>query len=235
MGFVLFTSSGTFNPATYGLSPGDLLQVIVVGAGGGGRGSGGAGTAGGSSSFGSHATAAGGAAGVQNGLPMVTNFEGAAVTCGEMGEDGWLPGVFIERPSPHQILMDANAPAGTSKSVGLQRLFYYSYSKELLSGETAPRTDGRGGFAGTYSGSYNEMSGPGGIGYGSGGGSPTAGSSACRGAGKAGKIVYAGVLLQNTNPISVTVGTGGRGGAGGGSSKYGDAGGGCCGCVAIFW
>lgn len=233
MGFVLFTSSGTFNPATYGLSPGDLLQVIVVGAGGGGYGAGGTGTAGGSSSFGSHATAAGGAAGANNGLLRKTLFETETVICGEMGEDGWLPGVFIERPSPHQILMDANAPTGASKSVGLQRVFYYYQGVGFTSGETAPRTDGRGGCAGTIGGGHTQMSGPGGIGYGSGGGSPTLSSSSCRGAGKAGKVVYASVLLKNTNSISVTVGTGGKGGAA--SSNYADAGGGCCGCVAVFW
>lgn len=233
MGFVLFTSSSTFNPATYRLSPGDLLQVIAVGAGGGGHGTNAAGTAGGSSSFGRYVTAAGGAAGVSDGLPSLIQFGAETVRCGEMGEDGWLPGVFIERPSFHQILATVNAPASRDKNVGLQRLFYYVQNEELLSGETAPRTDGRGGFAGTYGiSSYNEMSGPGGIGYGSGGGSPIT-SSYCKGAGKAGKIVYASVLLQNTNPISVTVGTGGRGGAG--SSNYGDAGGGCCGCVAVFW
>lgn len=36
MGLEIFTSSGTFNPATYGLQAGDFIQVLVVGAGAGG-------------------------------------------------------------------------------------------------------------------------------------------------------------------------------------------------------
>lgn len=31
MGFALFESSGTFNPASYGLVIGDVLQVVAVG------------------------------------------------------------------------------------------------------------------------------------------------------------------------------------------------------------
>lgn len=31
MGFALFESSGTFNPASYGLVVGDMLQVVAVG------------------------------------------------------------------------------------------------------------------------------------------------------------------------------------------------------------
>lgn len=34
MGYVLYTASGTFNPASYGLSPGDALNLVVVGGGG---------------------------------------------------------------------------------------------------------------------------------------------------------------------------------------------------------
>ena len=33
MGFALFESSGTFNPASYGLVVGDTLQVVAVGGG----------------------------------------------------------------------------------------------------------------------------------------------------------------------------------------------------------
>ena len=34
MGYVLFTKSGTFDPATYGLSIGDTINVVCVGGGG---------------------------------------------------------------------------------------------------------------------------------------------------------------------------------------------------------
>lgn len=78
MGYVLFESSGTFNPSTYGLVPGDTVQVIAVGGGGGGCGANGAqynatssrsrnggtaGAAGGASSFGNILSAAGGSGG----------------------------------------------------------------------------------------------------------------------------------------------------------------------------
>ena len=33
MGFALFESSGTFNPANYGLVVGDTIQVVAVGGG----------------------------------------------------------------------------------------------------------------------------------------------------------------------------------------------------------
>lgn len=43
MGLAIFTESGTFSPATYGLAAGDLIQVMVIGGGGGGQGKTGAG------------------------------------------------------------------------------------------------------------------------------------------------------------------------------------------------
>lgn len=74
MGFTIFTSSGTFNPADYGLKVGDNLHIVCVGGGGGGstwakgtqmgwQWTGNAGSAGGASSFGSYVTASGGLGG----------------------------------------------------------------------------------------------------------------------------------------------------------------------------
>lgn len=65
MGFTIFESSGTFNPASYGLKAGDLLQIVCVGGGGQALqnerdGASGVGTTGGTSSFGSYVTALGG-------------------------------------------------------------------------------------------------------------------------------------------------------------------------------
>lgn len=71
MGFALFTSSGTFNPSTYGLSPGDLIHIKCVGGGAGGGGynySGYLPSAGQASSFGSILSAAGGS------VPSSGNF-----------------------------------------------------------------------------------------------------------------------------------------------------------------
>ena len=36
MGMQVFTKSGVFNPADWGLKAGDMVQVIAVGGGGGG-------------------------------------------------------------------------------------------------------------------------------------------------------------------------------------------------------
>lgn len=72
MGFQLFTSSGTFNPASWGLKAGDNLYIVCVGGGGGGalrglsyfyQGTYTAAASGSSSSFGSIVTARGGAGG----------------------------------------------------------------------------------------------------------------------------------------------------------------------------
>lgn len=41
MGMQIFTSSGQFNPADFGLQIGDILQGVAVGGGGGGGGGGG--------------------------------------------------------------------------------------------------------------------------------------------------------------------------------------------------
>lgn len=38
MGYILYTASGTFNPADYGLSVGDVITVVAIGGGGGGAG-----------------------------------------------------------------------------------------------------------------------------------------------------------------------------------------------------
>lgn len=120
MGFTIFESSGTFNPADYGLSIGDLIHLIVVGGGGGGAGTANlytAGTAGNASSFGNILTAAGGLApsdknsvtpspgsfrganGVSGKIGIYKNYSGGTVLMpgysvfGGGGADGWLPGV----------------------------------------------------------------------------------------------------------------------------------------------
>ena len=69
MGMQVFTKSGVFNPADWGLKAGDMVQVIAVGGGGGGGGGGGTGSAFGSS--------------------------GGAGGCGGKGSEGFYkPGVF---------------------------------------------------------------------------------------------------------------------------------------------
>ena len=115
MGMVLFNKSGSFNPSSYGLSVGDLIQVVVVGGGGGGAALGSqqsisvprAGN-GGSSSFGSYLTAAGGAGGGSTRLTQGSCFGGYSATakysnssrdycvCAGGGAGGWHPYADIE-------------------------------------------------------------------------------------------------------------------------------------------
>lgn len=115
MGMVLFNKSGSFNPSSYGLSVGDLIQVVVVGGGGGGAALGStqninvprAGN-GGSSSFGSYLTAAGGAGGGPTRLTQGSYFGGYSATaeysdnsrdycvCAGGGAGGWHPYADIE-------------------------------------------------------------------------------------------------------------------------------------------
>lgn len=90
MGFTIFESSGTFKPADYGLTVGDMLHLIVVGGGGGGCGTSNlysAGTAGGASSFGSILTAEGGLSpeGKSAAAPQSGSFKGASGVIGSVG------------------------------------------------------------------------------------------------------------------------------------------------------
>lgn len=106
MGMVIFESSGVFNPGKYGLSPGDLIQIVCVGGGasgaGAGKGSYFPGSAGGASSFGSILSAAGGTA-MSGGFTNIlyvshdVNSNNVGVYdhyfAGWPGQGGWLPGV----------------------------------------------------------------------------------------------------------------------------------------------
>lgn len=245
MGLALFTSSGTFNPAAYGLAPGDLLQIVVVGGGGGGGGAtrvgttNNAATAGGTSSFGSVATAPGGAAGVNSRREPAMSFTLDTTTfyMAEQGEDGWVLnkntqdvlsqlGAVIQMKSP---------PPSFPVMFPFRNAVSDMEGGTVPAGNRAPRTDGISGAGGAfaYNTSYPCISGGAGIGWGAGGGAGVA-TNYAGSPGKAGKIVFASYTLPNTNAISVTVGVGGTGGAptNGGEVR---GGGGCCGCVAIFW
>lgn len=120
MGFTIFTSSGNFNPSSYGLSTGDVIHVKCVGGGGGGGGAvlgyagAGAGANGGASSFGNILTAAGGNAGTTGSTnhpaAQIGSCQGSCSGYGSLpygstriyntyyggcGGHGWLPGVNV--------------------------------------------------------------------------------------------------------------------------------------------
>lgn len=245
MGLALFTSSGTFKPSAYGLAPGDLIQIVVVGGGGGGGGATRAGstsnsaTAGGTSSFGSVATAPGGAAGANSARhpAMTFTLDTTEYYIAEQGEDGWVLNKNTQDVlSQLGAIIQMKSPPPT-----FPVMFPFRNARSdvdgatLPSGNRSPRTDGISGAGGVYADTPNRpcIGGGAGLGWGSGGGAGQADRYAGS-PGKAGKIVFASYTLPNTNAISVTVGIGGTGGAptNGGEVR---GGGGCCGCVAIFW
>lgn len=258
MGFMLFTSSGSFNPATYGLNVGDLVQVIVVGGGAGGDARTTKGSAGASSSFGSYVTATGGAVS-GGGIARVTTLPyptGSGIDSGEWriageGGDGWLPGVGMIQPANPEAFL-AMFGVGTEKpdltTYNLHRFsakynFRYANDETLGQSEVSARTDGRAGngqaYLGDSSAEYSVVCGCGGIGWGAGGGgglyygvSSTDAKNESAGGG-AGKIVYGSVKLSSISSIPVTVGNGGAGASYPSYTMTG--GGGCRGCVAVFW
>lgn len=108
MGMLIYESSGTFNPAAIGLSPGDTVNVICIGGGGGGGGAvhamygapkGGNGGNGGSSSFGAYVTSAGGSGGNGSGKTTTTlqgqYFPGRSLLTSSVAVIGGGAGGFI--------------------------------------------------------------------------------------------------------------------------------------------
>lgn len=114
MGFTIFTQSGTFNPADYGLKAGDIIHIVCVGGGGGGSGCAGSsesiwkGSTGSASSFGSVVTAAGGNGGSslssqpkaqensnRGQISRLDYYLSTNVGVGGSGGNGWLPGHIL--------------------------------------------------------------------------------------------------------------------------------------------
>lgn len=226
MGFALFESSGTFNPANYGLVVGDTIQVVAVGGGRGGNGSDYnsgevQGSNGGTSSFGSFVSAPGGNAAVTvaGATPPLLNGE----PNGCMGSDGehgwgstlWHAGSIWSPGLDYDLLayISANGAAGDIRNGGKTDLAENGRAN-------TNRTTGAGG--------------RGGLGYGAGGGGGASAHSSVgaqpASGGKAGTVKIAYVKLTNLNAISVTIGTGGAGGSG-----RANGGKGANGCVAVFW
>lgn len=138
MGFTIFTSSGSFNPSSYGLSAGDIIHVKCVGGGGAG-GCGDSsynGNAGSASSFGSILSAAGGNAGVSasTSLPaaQIGSCQGSGAGTGNLphgngywetyyggcGGHGWLPGISMPTTAGC-VLSQVSVIIGSSGSSGL--------------------------------------------------------------------------------------------------------------------
>jgi hypothetical protein len=227
MGFALFESSGTFNPASYGLVVGDTIQVVAVGGGKGGSGSDNndgetLGSNGGTSSFGSFVSAPGGNAAVTvaGATPPLSGDSEATGSLGSDGEHGWGSTLW-------------HVGSIWSPSLDYDLLAYISAHGAVDSIRNGGKTDlAENGYA--YASRATSAGGRGGLGYGAGGGGG-AYSHASRGAeaasgGKAGTVKIVSVKLTNLKAISVTVGTGGAGG-----SSTANGGKGANGCVAVFW
>lgn len=225
MGFALFESSGTFNPANYGLVIGDMIQVVAVGGGKGGQGVSNNGHVDGganglASSFGSYVTAAGANTHVDTAGVSSTD-SGISRSLGSDGEHGWgsalwrmpawVPGIDADLVS---TLNSLNGWGDTFRSAGA--------TDKAMNGSAI-----------SY-GSSSAAGGRGGLGYGAGGGGAAHANDGTdtgsgRG-GKAGTVKITAITLSSLNSITVTVGTGG---AGGNYTAVGGAG--ANGCVAVFW
>lgn len=236
MGYVLFTASGTFDPAVYGLYAGSVIQIAAIGGGAGGYGTGCA--AGQASSFGSILTAPGGVKPESNSEPgtllegMWPGTKGPLYTVGSnrtyyglgsQGGPGWTPGEAREYLQPAMSTVFGtmgNLQAG---------MFYWIGSASLK--QRNPTTVPYGAGCAYYNDSNSNTyyyEGSGGKGYGAGG----AGVYEYIG-GASGALRFASYILPNTDSIPVTVGNGGVGGYI--KEAYNFSGGGARGCVAVFW
>lgn len=241
MGYILFTESGVFDPAVYGLYAGSVIQIAAIGGGAGGYGTGC--TAGQASSFGSILTAPGGVKpknssdpgtllegmwpGTQGPLYEVNNANGTTYFgLGSQGGPGWFPGEAREYLQPAMSTIFATMGGFQSG------MFCWLGSAPIK--QRNPTTVPYGAGCAYYrrnSGSYTysyQYNGAGGKGYGAGG----AGVYTNIG-GASGALRFASYILPNTDSITVTVGKGGTGGYLDSQSYF--SGGGARGCVAVFW
>lgn len=221
MGLVVFTKSGIFKPADYGLSQGDPIDVILVGAGGFGArgvesilpGHG----AGGDTSLGTYAVAksAYGASG-GFGWGMATGYGNYYSFSGGGGGGGYIPG------APFQGGCGASAPKTTGSVVialqgngGGATQPGYAYNNTWYAQPTASLGGGGSCFGGGNA-SYGNTTAEGGAGYGAGGGCAgySTNSSGYLASyvgcgGYAGQIIYYSHVLTAEdviNGIPVTVG-----------------------------
>lgn len=242
MGYVLFTSSGTFKPADYGLAPGDTIQITAIGGGAGGAGdtAGGYGSAGSASSFGSILTAPGGTActggntsgalsegmlpGTDNGLTYDPSNNDRRYGVGGQGGPGWMPG---EAREYFELLCQLTY--NTNGDIVDGAISWQKAAPSLKQQAASIVPFGASSYnQASSSGNYYYYQGVGGRGYGAGGGGVVGGIG-----GNSGALRHASYKLPNTNNIAVTVGNGGTGGYWRGKENY--AGGGARGCVAVFW
>lgn len=262
MGFILFTQSGTFDPAIYGLKAGDVLHVKAVGGGGGGGcyyyliDNNLVGSKGSASSFGSVLTAAGGLAGGPmasqtivagsnpGGNSCTLEYKGYVYCCGGTGGDGWMPGYSGASGLPVFLLVPRTMQSADSTTefplfydttrFHVNRELTISFASTLQYVTSAVNTlpYGHAGKAHSANSNYIVMC-AGGVGYGAGGGTGTSGPN------NATNTTYGyggngGVIADTNYVLPDTSPIDVTVGAGGFGHSSG-GGGGANGCVAIWW
>lgn len=215
MGMQIFEKNGTFNPADWGLGVGDMVQVVCVGGGCSGDGVNGTGSdaekidgkLGTDSKFGNHVSSANGRIigyGGQGyneystGSNSITN-----VAYGGGGAGGYLPGIPMIGGNGGS--MNQPIPSGLGGAFRDESQLFSMYCN----------TYGAGNCGAGIGNAYAEKiyyNGTGGNGYGAGGGGSayrTSRGGASGKGGNSGKFIIGTVKLTSSDPISVTVGTGG--------------------------
>lgn len=264
MGFTIFTSSGSFIPSKYGLSPGDVIHVKCVGGGGAGGGAyhdSYAGSAGGASSFGNILSAAGGLAGITNSKTLPTAQIGSCQGSGAgqsmlpkgsasydayyggCGGHGWLPGVSMPTVAGcvlSQVPVNITAVSSSALSMYPMQIAtpgYFSCFGNYSAMTYNESMTGQYSAQTGYFGGYGGISGSGGYyiaGAGGVGYGAGGGGAANTSSGSGGN----GGVIADIDYILTSADsiavTVGSGGAGH-SSDVRSGGGGARGCVAIWW
>lgn len=213
MGLAIFETSGSFNPASYGLIAGNVIDVICIGGGSSGGYSQGSPQVGGSGEY--SPSVDGGASsvgGVSSASGICMGRGEAASSTSELyaggGAGGYMPGVPF---------YGGNGGTG----FGLASVKTDGSANSLYCN---PSGDGNKGAAGHGSAA-------GGNGYGAGGSGRIVpyltGAQSVEG-GDAGKIRFASIVLASTAALTVTVGAGGV-------NAKDDSVHGAPGLVMIFW
>lgn len=258
----IFEASGTFNPSDFGLSVGDMIQIICVGGGGSGGCNysmgnkvvnGNAGTA---SAFGTIISAQGGAGGNCSLAPSSTVGQYLAgsvnnVTGASGGGGGWYPGTvhcggtgigasssaldasaIVANMTTGGVGASENMPPLCSTAMGGG---YGNKGYYAIAGTGCLGGIGaEGGRMDTGAGGTQIYCSGGGAGYGAGGGAASFGGNGIAGAigGNSGEVKQTSYILSDLNEINVTVGTGG---AYVGYDSNIRSGKGANGCVCVFW
>lgn len=200
MGLAMFVKDGMFYPAVYGLSTGDVVDIVLVGGGNGGYTGILGGSPGSDSYFGTYLKARAGM-GAKGGAAF---WSSVSVFWAAGGGGGFVPGSNIIGGAGITGVPTGTADLVNTAVTGTNGGGASGYGGRILAG------NGNYFGGGTGENGYNNK-GEGGAGYGGGGGSWQGGVASNRYAGNAGEILfYSHVLTSDnvTNGIPITIGPG---------------------------